>query len=238
MEAWPLASVIVFFASSLQAATGFGFSVMATPFLLMVFDAHTAIQINIILSLLISVIMLPQIRHAINRPLLTRLLTGSLLGTPIGLGIFMYLDPYYLKLVISLLILVLTALLILNFRIKQTFLKDNTAGGVSGILTASLGMPGPPLLLYFAGTRMEKAALRSTTLAFVLFVYAASLLLQMTTGTSSLDIWKTALSLAPVAVVGIIVGQYMFRHINQKIFTLITYLILGITGSHLLMTTL
>ena len=85
---------------------------------------------------------------------------------------------------------------------------------------------------------MEKAALRSTTLAFVLFVYAASLLLQMTTGTSNLAIWKIALSLAPVAVIGIMAGQYMFRHINQKIFTLITYLILGITGSHLLITTL
>lgn len=238
MDTWYLASIIVLFAASLQAATGFGFSVMATPFLLLVFDAHTAIQINIILSLLISLIMVPRIGHTINKPLLARMLKGCLVGAPLGLLVFLYLDPYYLTLIISLLILFLTALLLFKIRTQQSVIKDHAAGGISGILTTSLGMPGPPLLLYFSGTQMDKAALRSTTLAFGLFVYAASLLLQVASGSTRLDIWLTAVSLAPVAIIGIIIGQYLFRYISQAIFTLITYLILGITGTHLLLSTL
>lgn len=238
MDSWLIASLIVLFASSLQAATGFGFSVMATPFLLLVFETHTAIQINIILSLLISVVMIPQVGAAINKSLLFRLLKGAIIGAPVGLGAFVYLDPYYLKIVISMLMLFLTALLVFNFRIKQSSLKDNTAGGLSGMLTVSLGMPGPPLLLYFAGAKMEKAVLRGTTLAFFLFVYSASLLLQITTGASNAEVWLTALSLTPVAAAGIVLGQYMFRYINQKIFSLITYFILGVTGTHLLISAL
>ncbi|MGW6608798.1 TSUP family transporter, partial [Peribacillus butanolivorans] len=45
---------IVLVASILQSSTGFGFSIMATPFLLMLFQPQEAIQINIILSLVIS----------------------------------------------------------------------------------------------------------------------------------------------------------------------------------------
>lgn len=37
---------IVSVASILQAGTGFGFSIMDTPFLLLLFDSHDAIQLN------------------------------------------------------------------------------------------------------------------------------------------------------------------------------------------------
>src|SRR5690625_6271974 len=46
--------VIILLASILQTSTGFGFSIMATPFLLLMFEAREAIQINLILSLVIS----------------------------------------------------------------------------------------------------------------------------------------------------------------------------------------
>lgn len=238
MEAWFIASLIVLFASSLQAATGFGFSVMATPFLLLVFEAHTAIQVNIILSLLISVVMVPRIGSTIDKLLLFRLIKGAVIGAPIGLGVFVFVDANILKIVTSVLILFLTGLLVFKVTIKQTPLKDNTAGGLSGILTASLGMPGPPLLLYFAGANMDKSVLRSTTLAFFLFIYAASLLLQILSGSSNAVTWLTALALAPVAGLGILLGQLLFRYINQQVFLVITYLILGATGTHLLVNSL
>lgn len=238
METWLAPSLIVLAASSLQAATGFGFSVMATPFLLLVFEAHTAIQINIILSLLISVVMVPRIGSEIDKALLFRLVKGAVIGAPVGLGIFVFLDATLLKIVTSIIILFLTGLLILNFTIKQSSRKDATAGGFSGILTTSLGMPGPPLLLYFVGAEMDKSVLRSTTLAFFLFVYSSSLLLQVMTGSSNIKTWLTALALAPVALAGIALGQFLFRYINQRAFLIITYVILGATGTHLLVNSL
>lgn len=234
MEVWLVASLIVLFASSLQAATGFGFSVMATPFLMLVFEAHIAIQVNIILSLLISLIMVPQITHSIDTRLLVRLVKGAIIGAPIGFGVFVYLSGDKLKLAIGMLILLLTALLIARATIEQSPLRDNTAGGLSGILTMSLGMPGPPLLLYFAGTKMDSATLRCTVLAFFLFVYAASLLLQIISGSLSLQIFLSTLALAPIAGLGSILGQFLFRIIDQRRFRLITFAILAVTGIHLL----
>lgn len=70
-------TTIVFVASTLQAATGFGFAILATPFLLLLFDAHNAIQLNIILSLLISLIMIYNVHNEINIKILGRLIRGA-----------------------------------------------------------------------------------------------------------------------------------------------------------------
>jgi uncharacterized membrane protein YfcA len=238
MESLLIAAGIIFVASILQACTGFGFSIMATPFLLLVYDPHTAIQINIILSIFISVFMLPRLWKDIERPLVIRLVKGSIVGSLIGLAIFLFLDIRYLKISISVLILLLTLLLIFRFSVRQTNTKDHFAGGLSGMLTTSIGMPGPPLLLYFTGAQIEKAVLRSTTLGYYLFIYTVSLGMQIGFGSSSSEIWLTSLMLLPVTIGGMFVGQWLFAYINPRAFQIMTYCILGATGLYLFITSI
>ena len=237
MESWILSSIVVIVASMLQASTGFGFSIMATPFLLLVFPTHDAIQINIILSIIISLFMLPKIGNEIEKKLLSKLIKGSIVGLPIGIILYLFLDVRLLTLVISVIILVLTFLLILKVSIKQTKVKDFLSGGFSGLLTTSIGMPGPPLLLYFSGAGIKKEIIRSTTLAFYLLIYSISLTMQIIFGGTSKEIWITALSLIPVTICGIVIGQLLFTYINQRIFQLITYGILIFTGFYLFLDT-
>ncbi|WP_100401102.1 sulfite exporter TauE/SafE family protein [Bacillus sp. FJAT-44742] len=238
MEDIILAAIIVLFASMLQACTGFGFSIMATPFLLLVFEPRTAIQINIILSILISIFMVPGIFEHINKGLLKKLIFSSVIGSPFGILIYLYLDVELLKLVISILILVLTILLILKFRIRRSHSKDYVSGGVSGLLTTSIGMPGPPLLLYFTGVSIDKAVLRSTTLAFYLFIYSISLGMQITFGSTSREIWIVSISLFPLMFIGMFAGRWLFKHLSQQVFQVITYIILAMTGFYLLFTSI
>jgi uncharacterized membrane protein YfcA len=227
--------LIIFFASTLQTSTGFGFSIMATPFLLLLFQPAEAIQINLILSLLISVALIWKIRAFINGELMRKLIGGSLAGVPGGLLIFMSIDDFStFNIVVSMILLVLTVLLIMKFRINRTPLRDYLVGGISGILTTSIGMPGPPLLLYFTGTDTKKEVLRSTTLAFYLFIYLISLITQLTfTGTNSV-IWISSMYAIPVVLLGLIAGQYLFNLVNQRIFTIFTYFLLTFTGLYLL----
>jgi len=238
LEAWIASSIIVFLASILQASTGFGFSIMATPFLLLVYEAHDAIQINIILSLLISSVMITKIWQEVDKVRLIRLVKGSIPGIPLGIAAFMYMDVQMLKIVISAVILVLTILLMLQFRLKQTKGKDFVAGGSAGMLTTSIGMPGPPLLLYFTGDGTKKAALRSTTLAFYVFIYTASLLMQIVSYGTSKEVWLSSMVSVPLVLAGIFLGQMAFKWINQKLFRIITFIILLFTGSYGLITSI
>ncbi|MBP2239864.1 putative membrane protein YfcA [Cytobacillus eiseniae] len=234
METEILFVCIILIASILQTSTGFGFSIMATPFLLLLFQPHEAIQINIILSLIISISLIWKIRTDIDLKLLKRFIFGSIVGVPFGILIFITININTFKLGISMLLLILTLLLLCNFTIKSTPFRDYIVGGFSGLLTTSIGMPGPPLLLYFTGTNTEKEKLRATTLAFYLFIYFVSLITQILfTGTNTL-IWQSSLSAVPIVFVGLFIGQVIFRWLNQRIFRIFTYILLCFTALYLL----
>ena len=234
LESFILFSIIIFVASILQTSTGFGFSIMATPFLLLLFEPREAIQINLILSLVISAALIMKIKKDIDMGILKRFVAGSLAGLPIGIAIFLTLDMTLLKIGVSMLILVLTVLLMLNFRINGSQKRDLAAGGFSGAFTTSIGMPGPPLLLYFSGTDTAKEKLRGTTLAFYLWIYAISLLIQVVFAGTSAEIWKSSAAGLPMVVIGLFLGQILFRWVNQELFRKLTYILLFFTGIYLL----
>lgn len=226
--------VIILIASILQTSTGFGFSILATPFLLFIFEPMEAIQINIILSLVISFALITKIKDDIDYGILRRFVIGSASGLPIGIIIFLAVDLNNLIFGISLVILLLTILLILKYRIVQTNGKDIVIGGLSGVLTSSIGMPGPPLLLYFSGTDTKKEKLRGTTLAFYLFIYSMSLVIQVIFVGTNRTIWITSGFALPLVLLGLYLGQVLFKRINQRFFRIFTYLILLFTGIYLL----
>lgn len=225
--------VIILTASILQTSTGFGFSILATPFLLLLFEPTEAIQMNLLLSLVISIALIRKVRKDIDFGIVKRFVIGSGIGLPIGIIIFMLIDINKLKLVISLIILALTILLILKFRMKQGKKRDLAVGGLSGALTTSIGMPGPPLLLYFSGTDTQKEKLRGTTLAFYLFIYLISLVIQVIFAGTNKTVWVSSAAALPLVFIGLYVGQLLFKRINQQIFRIFTYIILLFTGVYL-----
>lgn len=229
---------IVLIASILQTSTGFGFSIMATPLLLLLFFPQEAIQINIILSLIISLSLIRSIRNEVDLLLLKRLILSSVFGVPFGILIYILININAFKIGVAVLLLALTVLLICNFRVRQTRNRDYLTGGLSGLFTTSIGMPGPPLLLYFTGTDTGKNKLRATTLAFYLFIYLISLITQIIfTGTSML-IWKSSLYAVPAVLLGLFIGQFIYKWINQRIFRVFTYILLSCTGIYLLIQSL
>lgn len=230
--------LIVLVASTLQAATGFGFAIMAIPFLLLLFESHDAIQLNIILSLLISLLMLFKIRNEINKEILIRLIKGSLIGIIPGLVLFIFLDVRPLKILVSILILAITGLLVAKIKFKQSNIQELVVGAFSGLLTTSIGMPGPPLMIYFAGAEVDKATIRGTTVVYFVFVSLVSFLLQLTMYHSSMVVWVSTLWSIPCILLGIILGQWVFARLNQQLLLKIIYSLLFFTGTYLLVTTL
>ncbi|OCL85768.1 Sulfite exporter TauE/SafE [Aliarcobacter thereius] len=221
---------IILFASILQTSSGFGFSIMATPFLLILFLPYEAIQINLILSLIISILLLSKIKDHIDFILIKRLFIGSILGIPCGIFIFKSIDTNVLKLLIAVIILILTILLIFNLKIKSSKNKDYIIGGISACLTSSIGMPGPPLLLYFTGINISKEKLRATTLAFYLFIYSFSLISQIIFVGTNHTIWKYSIYSIPIVFMGLIIGQIFFKYLNQNTFKIFTFILLFCTS--------
>lgn len=227
-------SFIILLAAILQTSTGFGFSIFATPFLLLLFTPNEAIQINLILSFLISLTFFTKIKQDVETSIVRRFIVGSSVGVFIGIMIFLFLDVAQLKIIIGLIILILTCLLIFQFRVRKSARKDRYVGVISGALTTGIGMPGPPLLLYFSGTDTNKAVLRATTLAFYLYIYVISFFVQFLFAGSSWVVLQASGAAIPLVFIGMFIGQYLFNLLNQRIFQWITYTLLLFTALYLL----
>lgn len=253
-----IATIIVFSASILQSAIGFGFAIMATPFLLLVFNSRDVVLMSNILSLIIATLLVPKIKQDIDHNLLKRLISGSFLGVFAGLLFFIYVSLDVLKLTVSLVILIVTISLNIrwffnHFKPPPKVTSDNTqeasvnkdtpdkdkrnellVGLCAGALTTGIGMPGVPLALYFNVKNTPKAIARSTTLAFFIAVYITSIVTQTIPGSTAPDALKSAAILVPPSIVGVFLGNMLFYKINQSMFQIIANIILLFTGFYML----
>ncbi len=229
---------IAFLAALLQTATGFGFSLIATPLLLLVYEPQTAIQLNIILGLCVSVVMLPRLARDADIVLLRRMVIGSLAGAPLGLAIYLYGGVVLLKGIVAALALGLAVLIVLKAHLVRSSGRDYGIGAASGLLSTSIGVPGPPLMLYFAGGQFSKQAARGTTLAFFLFAYGAGLAFQVGGSGFADGVGSAVLVCLPLTLFGIVIGQVIFGFIDQRLFVRLIWVLLVATGLYLLRTLL
>lgn len=231
-------NLIVFFAAALQAITGFGFAVIATPLFLLIMNSTEAISISIFLSLFMSAIMLPPLWQTINWQLFKRLIIGSILGAPFGLWLLMALPIETIKFFVAALlvffvinVLITKKVVVLLGRLK--YLCEMATGLISGILTASLGMPGAPLAMYFSKTNAPKEQVRSTALAFYVGIYIVSIIMQAFAGQIASHSVISFFYLLPAAIAGTFCGYKLFSKVNQRYFRILVNSIMFYTGIYM-----
>ena len=123
-------------------------------------------MITIVLSLLIALVLAPSLWRESDRLVLRRLLTGTALGLPIGIVIYLNANVGLLELLagVSVLVMALSVRAAGAPRAFQTQARgpfdlparvSNIAVGVlSGLMTTSLAMPGPPVAAWMTGHKL------------------------------------------------------------------------------------
>jgi uncharacterized protein len=170
--------------------------------------------------------------------LLLRLSAGSLAGLPIGLFSFRYADRLLVRLVVGAAILAF-AVMMAGFRFRggrpwapfgRTQIRDLAAGAAAGVATALVGMAGPPVLIYLllAGTAAQ--TVRATLLAFFALSYGATLASHAATVGIPGPTWVAAGILAPIALLGGLVGRPIGDRIGSDGFALLAIALLTAAG--------
>lgn len=225
-----------------QAATGFGFAIVAAPVFLWAMNSHAALQILVIIHLVQTIVMVPQIWRDVSGRLLAPLLAGALIGSPIGLAVFIALDVRSLKLIVGVLILAATALLIARergaLRPRHAQQPDGregrggafVTGGLSGLLTALLVMPGPPLMLYFASRQPRPAEARALAITFFGLCYLTVTLLNVTWAGMRGNVWSLAAALSPAVLLGTLAGMRLARYMTSGFFRVAVLVLLIASG--------
>lgn len=211
--------LIVTVASTVQTAVGFGFGLMSVPLLLWVgLPLPVAIALAIAAGSVQSAYGAYVARESIDFREAFRLAGFQVLGMPLGLCLlhfFVAEGPAFAKQVVgaSLLVVLTTRLAVRPTpRDSVPSWVGAIASATSGLLSAALGIGGPPLVLFALAHRWDVARTRGFLWTqFVLGTAPLVIILGARFGTSVLVGFAAGLVLAPALYVGSRIGFALTR---------------------------
>jgi hypothetical protein len=231
----------------LYAISGFGFAVLAAPLFLLFLDPARAIQLVIIISTVLSIVVLRGLLPAIAPWLLLRLALGGLIGLPLGLLAFRYADPILVRAAAGAMIFGFAILMAVSRRrsgqpgqgrhwtaFAMSPVLDFVAGAVSGIASALVGQPGPPVLIYLLLAGAEARTVRATLLAFFALTYGVTLASHAATIGIPAPTWLAAGILLPFALFGGLAGRPIGDRLGAEAFALLAIALLAVAGAYTL----
>jgi uncharacterized membrane protein YfcA len=143
---------VVFFATLIRSALGFGEALIAVPLLVMRIPLETAAPLAVLVSITIAALIVAQDWRKVHARSAGWLLVATLFGIPLGLMLLMNSHQRTVKLILASVIL-LFAIYSLALAEVAHLKSDSkpwllTCGFFAGILGGAYGMNGPPLAIY------------------------------------------------------------------------------------------
>lgn len=224
------AAGVIGVAGFIHGLTGFGFALVATPVLSLLFDAKAAVVLSILLSVPSVVFVALASRRHIDRRWLWRAGACSLLGSPIGVVVLLAVNRSLLRLAIGLGTVAASALILSGY--SRPFSNPDrasaAAGFLGGLLTGSTNLGGPPVVLSLVNQGADKDTLRGSVNAFFLLSHLFTFPVLMTTGLITPAILGDFLSLAPASVLTLPLGAWAARRLSAARFrTVVTWVVMG-----------
>ena len=232
-----LAAVAAFAGAFVQSTTGFGFALVLSPALFAVMDPVEAVMALLILGLVLSLLVLferGRPEHVDWRSLVPMLI-AALPGLAVGAVALTQLSKQALQVAVGVAVVAVAGWQLQRRRHGggQPRLARGAgvgAGFLSGALTTSINVSGPPIVLWLeargASPEEFRASLAATFLALDL---AGGALLLAARGSGSIDA-GTVGPLLGLIVVGYALGAVAFRRLNRERFYTIVLALVACTG--------
>jgi uncharacterized membrane protein YfcA len=227
-----LASLVLLVAAVVSGLAGFGFSIVSIPPLLLLYDPGTAIAVNKILTIGTTWIVVVEAWKHISWRWIARLMPTALVGLVIGGWLLRVLDPDAIKVIAGATVIVLAVLLLTwqPHRLRERGWMAPVIGLVSGTSSTATGMAGPPLVLAFTVLGVSKETFRATAATYFVTSDLVGLPALVGQGAVTGGDMRLALALAPVAVIGRLLGIRLVRFVSPLAFRRATLVLLLLTG--------
>jgi hypothetical protein len=233
-----VAAVAVLFIGIEKA--GFGGGLIAVPLFLLVLDPKEALGVILPLLCACDVLAVYSYRRHFDRKNLRRLLPGSLIGIGLGSLLLGKVPDGQLKFWIG----ILSMLFVIYHLGKAWVLKKITAyhpdpwhgfffGSLIGITSTLAHAAGPVATMYLFPQRMHRQVFVGTNAILFMVVNAAKLIPYVLLGMITRKGLSLSASLALLLPAGVLLGVWMNRKLNERIFGAIIYAITFLLGLQL-----
>jgi uncharacterized membrane protein YfcA len=218
---------------------GGGVGLIATPMVALVTTPTRAAAILLPILCAMDVVGVIAYRRSWDPVNMRILLPGSVVGILLGTATFRFLDESLIRLLLGALALGF----VLRYWLARTPQQQPTApsrragsfwAAVSGFTSFVAHAGGPPLSVYLLPQNMDKTLFVGTTVVYFTFVNYLKLIPYSLLGQFSGENLLTSLVLSPLAPLGMWLGIWLHRRIDEKLFYQAIYLMLAAVGVKLL----
>jgi uncharacterized membrane protein YfcA len=164
--------VVVFLATFIRSAFGFGEALFAVPLLALFIPLKVAAPLAVLVSITIAAVVVAQDWRNIHVRSTGWLVGATLFGIPVGLALLTSRHQQVVRIALAVFIMVFAAYSLLGS--KPAELKKDSriwllgCGFVAGVFGGAYGMNGPPLVIYGAMRRWSAQHFRATLQGYFL----------------------------------------------------------------------
>jgi uncharacterized membrane protein YfcA len=222
-----LAAVAALVGAAVQSATGFGFALVLSPALFAVMEPAEAVTVLLALGAALNLLVLVE-GHDARWSRLPPLLLPALPGLALGAVVLAALSREPLQVGVGVAVIA-AALWQLAHRAAAPRVPAPVAGFLSGALTTSISISGPPIVLWLEAQALSPAEFRATLSAAFLALNLAGWAVLGVAGDATADLGELAVLLALV-VAGYVLGALAFRRLDHERFYRIVLALVVVTG--------
>ncbi|MHC1724942.1 MAG: sulfite exporter TauE/SafE family protein [Syntrophobacteraceae bacterium] len=219
-------------AGFIQGLSGFGSVIVSIPLFVLFLDIKTVIPFANILALVLSLYLFIQLHRHFLWKEVAPLLLASLPGISSGVYILKMVEAWLLELIIALVLLGFSFHYLLATRPKRQVSAHWAwvAGFLSGCLGGSIGMIGPPVIIYSSLQPWGKNTTKSTLVAYFLVAGVGISFLHAATGLLTGEVLKLDAIALPAFALGAFTGTFCYARIGAESFKKVVTLLILVLG--------
>lgn len=215
-------------ASFVRGLTGFGMAILLVPVLALALPPVEAVVLGNALSLLIGATEVRMLVREAERSAWV-ISAAVVLTTPLGLWALASTGEDVARLVIALIAFsaFLAILLPRRGNAMPGRLVTGGVGVVSGLMTGYAGMPGPPVVPFYAGRELPRITIKASMLLIFTIAAGAGLASATWLGILRVELLLFALIMLPVILLGNRLGMMVSGRISDPAWRTAVGLVLG-----------
>jgi uncharacterized membrane protein YfcA len=215
-----ICALVACIAGMVRGFAGFGAAMLMTPVFSALHGPAVGVALCLLLEIVVALPLVPGVVRLVDWRRIGLLLLAAAVGVPIGNLVLTNTEPEPMRWAISAIVLIAVVLLASGWRFagQPRTTTTLTAGVSSGFLNGLAGMAGPPIAFYYLAGDETVARVRANLTTYFVFVDGVALAAFLARGLVDWSTGLLALLLAPVVVLGGIVGGQLFPLASERFY--------------------
>lgn len=227
-----LVNLIIGAAAFMSSLTGFGYALVATPFMVLIFPPQLVVPVVMVSWAPLAVLLVKEGHGRMNFRRIGRWTIGAVAGIPLGVYGLAQVEEGIMRAVIGGITLV--AALTLWFKPARPLKKERLAaaltGLVSGVMSGATGMSGPPVILFGLNQGWEHRELRVNLIGYFAFNHVLTLIFLREFGILDQETLILGVATLPGMFLGYLGGMRLKERVSHKHFRALAFSLVCLGG--------